>query len=303
MSYTHSQSSFFLCVRYGRRFILLLSIALQTVFGVAVAFAPNFPVYVTLRFIVGATISGVIINAFVLGINKSRLTQNTCLMLSAPFSLSPLLCLLSSQTLHCFFPLAGTEWTCTKRRMLAGIMTDYAFGLGYTLLAGIAYLIRDWRKLQLAISAPGFLLIFYIWWDLNWHLNVRSTVYSYMSCTWIHEHSLCDSHFLLCPYFWPPHLPASPSPSLSVVCLLYLLSGCSLSLLDGCWPRIEKKKLLPSSGRLHLLMAGCYLQLHRCLQFDMLKTHFIEMNVQFVQNKKCRNWQVVVGRILLPFHR
>lgn len=60
----------------------------------------------------------------------------------------------------------GTEWTCTKRRMLAGITTDYAFGLGYMLLAGIAYLIRDWRKLQLAISAPGFLLIFYIWWEI-----------------------------------------------------------------------------------------------------------------------------------------
>ncbi|XP_068189109.1 solute carrier family 22 member 6-B [Antennarius striatus] len=109
--------------RYGRRFVLLLSIALQTVFGVAVAFAPNFTIYVILRFIVGSTISGVIINAFVL----------------------------------------GTEWTCTKKRMLAGIITDYAFGLGYMLLAGIAYLIRDWRKLQLAISTPGFLLIFYIW--------------------------------------------------------------------------------------------------------------------------------------------
>lgn len=60
------------CVRYGRRFVLLLSIALQTVFGVAVAFAPNFLVYVILRFIVGATISGVIINAFVLGMNKAH---------------------------------------------------------------------------------------------------------------------------------------------------------------------------------------------------------------------------------------
>uniref|UniRef100_A0A668S1J1 Major facilitator superfamily (MFS) profile domain-containing protein n=1 Tax=Oreochromis aureus TaxID=47969 RepID=A0A668S1J1_OREAU len=105
--------------RYGRRFVLLLSLALQTVFGVTVAFAPNFPVYVILRFVVGTTISGVIINAFVL----------------------------------------GTEWTCTKRRMLAGIITDYAYGLGYMLLAGVAYLIRDWRKLQLAISAPGFLVL------------------------------------------------------------------------------------------------------------------------------------------------
>lgn len=46
---------------------MLLSLALQTVFGVAAAFAPNFPVYVTLRFIIGITVSGVIINAFVLG--------------------------------------------------------------------------------------------------------------------------------------------------------------------------------------------------------------------------------------------
>lgn len=69
--------------------------------------------------------------------------------------------------LSCFpnqnFDLIGTEWTCPKKRMLAGIITDYAFNLGYMLLAGIAYLIRDWRKLQLAISAPGFLLFFYIW--------------------------------------------------------------------------------------------------------------------------------------------
>ncbi len=46
---------------------MLSSLALQTVFGVAAAFAPNFPVYVTLRFIIGMTVSGVIINAFVLG--------------------------------------------------------------------------------------------------------------------------------------------------------------------------------------------------------------------------------------------
>lgn len=58
----------------------------------------------------------------------------------------------------------GTEWTGSKQRMLAGIITDYFFGFGYILLAGVAYLIRDWRKLQLAISAPSFLFIVYIWW-------------------------------------------------------------------------------------------------------------------------------------------
>lgn len=58
---------------------------------------------------------------------------------------------------------AGTEWTGLKQRMLAGIITDYFFGFGYIMLAGVAYMIRDWRQLQLAISAPGFLFIVYIW--------------------------------------------------------------------------------------------------------------------------------------------
>ncbi|KAM7394994.1 hypothetical protein PAMA_006644 [Pampus argenteus] len=109
--------------KYGRRIIMLVSLAIQAVFGVGVASAPNFYIYVALRFMVGTSISGVIMNAFVL----------------------------------------GTEWTGSKQRMLAGIITDYFFGFGYILLAGVAYLIRDWRKLQLAISAPGFLFIFYIW--------------------------------------------------------------------------------------------------------------------------------------------
>ncbi|XP_067274675.1 solute carrier family 22 member 6-A [Pseudorasbora parva] len=109
--------------KYGRRIIILIGLAVQAIFGVGVAFAPNFYIYVLLRFVVGMTVSAVIMNAFVL----------------------------------------GTEWTGPKNRMLAGVITDYFFGFGYILLAGVAYLIRDWRKLQLAISAPGFLFLFYIW--------------------------------------------------------------------------------------------------------------------------------------------
>ncbi|XP_029983819.1 organic cation transporter protein [Sphaeramia orbicularis] len=109
--------------KYGRRNIVLISLTIQVVFGVCAAFAPNFYIYTALRFMVGTSISGVIMNVFVL----------------------------------------GTEWTGSKERMLAGIITDYFFGFGYIMLAGVAYLIRDWRKLQLAISAPGFLFISYFW--------------------------------------------------------------------------------------------------------------------------------------------
>lgn len=102
---------------------MLVGLAFQAVFGVGAAYAPNLYVYTLLRFMVGTAISAVLVNAFVL----------------------------------------GTEWTGSKHRMLAGLLTDYFFGLGYILLAGVAYLVRDWRHLQLAISAPGFLFFFYIW--------------------------------------------------------------------------------------------------------------------------------------------
>lgn len=150
--------------------------------------------------------------------------RNTTLVRPSPRDSPPLLPTLTSQNLPCFFfPAKGTEWTCTKRRMLAGIITDYAFGLGYMLLAGIAYLIRDWRKLQLAISAPGFLLIFYIWWGekkSSLHLNIQFTVV-----------------FL---HLWPPPSTFHPFPP---PCLPSVsLSGCFLSRPDGCWPMTGGRK-------------------------------------------------------------
>lgn len=91
--------------------------------------------------------------------------------------------------------------------MLAGIITDYAFGLGYMSLAGIAYMIRDWRKLQLAISAPGFLLIFYIWWEIQ----CTSELPLFFNTFLLQEHicRLCD----------PP--TSTPSP-IFAPCLLTL---------------------------------------------------------------------------------
>ncbi len=58
---------FFCYFRYGRRIIILIGLAAQAIFGVGVAFAPNLYIYVLLRFVVGMTISAVIMNAFVLG--------------------------------------------------------------------------------------------------------------------------------------------------------------------------------------------------------------------------------------------
>nr|XP_032825749.1 organic cation transporter protein-like isoform X1 [Petromyzon marinus] len=109
--------------KYGRKSVILVSMAIQTAFGLGAAFAPNFVMYALARFMVGVAISGVIMNAFVL----------------------------------------ATEWTGIGERMLAGIATQQAFGVGYMLLAPVAYFIRDWRQLQLAISIPEILFIAYIW--------------------------------------------------------------------------------------------------------------------------------------------
>lgn len=53
--------------RFGRRFVVLLSIFVLLVFGVGNAFSPNLYVYMVLKFSSGISASGIIANAFVIG--------------------------------------------------------------------------------------------------------------------------------------------------------------------------------------------------------------------------------------------
>ncbi|XP_043914119.1 solute carrier family 22 member 6-B-like [Protopterus annectens] len=109
--------------KYGRRAIILVCMPMQAVFGLIIAYAPNFYVYVVMRYLLGAVIQGAAINVFTL----------------------------------------VTEWTGPKRRVIVNTILDYVFSFGYMVLAGIAYLIRDWQNLQIATSVPGILFIAYIW--------------------------------------------------------------------------------------------------------------------------------------------
>ncbi|XP_028972155.1 solute carrier family 22 member 13b [Esox lucius] len=109
--------------RYGRRFAVLLSLLLQLLFGVGVAFSPNMYVYIAFRFVVGASISGVVINTYVL----------------------------------------GAEWTGNNKRALFTIVSHCFYAIGLMLLSGIAYGVRDWRTLQLVLSSPVLLLGVLYW--------------------------------------------------------------------------------------------------------------------------------------------
>ncbi|XP_065255676.1 solute carrier family 22 member 13-like [Emys orbicularis] len=109
--------------RIGRRPIILLSMLIMGAFGVGAAFAPNFYVYIVLRCLVGAAVSGIFIGILAL----------------------------------------GTEWVGVPYRSHAVIVTHCCFSIGQMVLAGLAYGVHNWRLLQIAGSAPVFCLFFYIW--------------------------------------------------------------------------------------------------------------------------------------------
>ena len=59
------------------------------------------------------------------------------------------------------FILLVTEICGPTYRTYFGILTQFPFGIGAALLPLVAYFIREWTSLQLAISIPGVLLGLY----------------------------------------------------------------------------------------------------------------------------------------------
>ncbi|XP_076278344.1 organic cation transporter [Lasioglossum baleicum] len=108
---------------YGRRPIFFLSLVIQLVGGILVAVAPEFISYVIFRLIVGSTTSGVFLVAYVIAL----------------------------------------EMVGPRKRLVAGVGCQLFFTTGYILLDGFAYVIRDWRMLQIAITVPSIVFLLY-WW-------------------------------------------------------------------------------------------------------------------------------------------
>lgn len=109
--------------RFGRRPIFFLSLVLQVVFGLLAAAATEYYAFVLCRLVIGSTTSGVFLVAYVIAM----------------------------------------EMVGPSKRLYAGVVCQFFFTTGYILTAAFAYFIKDWRILQVALSAPGIVFLCY-WW-------------------------------------------------------------------------------------------------------------------------------------------
>merc|ERR1719288_289816 len=107
--------------KFGRRPTMLVACVIQALSSLICAFSVNYIMFIFSRFLVAFSVSGVF---------------------------------------ECGFVLV-TEICGPKYRTYFGILTQFPFGIGAALLPIIAYFIRSWQSLQLAISVPCVLLGLY----------------------------------------------------------------------------------------------------------------------------------------------
>ncbi|XP_066574962.1 solute carrier family 22 member 6 [Amia ocellicauda] len=110
--------------RFGRRFLLQCSYLLMAVGGTCTAYSPSFPAFCFFRFLCGIALSGIILNTYSLIV----------------------------------------EWIPLRVRTGVATGVGYCYTTGQVVLAGVAYCIRDWRWLTLAVSLPYYVAFVYSWW-------------------------------------------------------------------------------------------------------------------------------------------
>ena len=50
-----------------------------------------------------------------------------------------------------------------SKRMWAGVVIEYFFALGLLVLGLVAYFIRDWKYIEMAVAFPNVIYLTY-WW-------------------------------------------------------------------------------------------------------------------------------------------
>ncbi|XP_041669515.1 solute carrier family 22 member 13-like [Cheilinus undulatus] len=112
--------------RFGRRFAVLLSVCVLFLFGVGLAFSPNIYVFLVLKFFCGTSGGVSIMNTNVLAL----------------------------------------EWTDPSKAAVCTALIIGFYGVGLMLLPGLAYLIPNWRILQMVLCSPLLLVLGFLYWFL-----------------------------------------------------------------------------------------------------------------------------------------
>ena len=60
----------------------------------------------------------------------------------------------------------GGEWSDSSKFALCTIAIQLTYPIGLMMMAGIAYLIRDWRILQLVLFCPLVLVVGIFYWSV-----------------------------------------------------------------------------------------------------------------------------------------
>ncbi|XP_051502983.1 solute carrier family 22 member 7 [Myxocyprinus asiaticus] len=110
--------------RFGRKPMLLVSYVSGMGFAVASSFSSSFIMFAVLRFFTGFTITGIIIISTVLNV----------------------------------------EWVDIQHRRLVCVIDSLAWAFGSTSLSLIAFCVRDWRWLTVAVTSPLLLSTILWWW-------------------------------------------------------------------------------------------------------------------------------------------
>ncbi|XP_009920948.1 solute carrier family 22 member 7 [Haliaeetus albicilla] len=114
----------YLSDRFGRKAMLLLALVCAVVFGMLSAASVSYSMLAITRTLTGVALSGVSLIVLPLGM----------------------------------------EWVDVEHRTLSGILTSMFWSIGNMLLAAVAYLVREWRWLLVAVTGPCLLSIVCLWW-------------------------------------------------------------------------------------------------------------------------------------------
>ncbi|KAM6158137.1 solute carrier family 22 member 11 [Rhynchocyon petersi] len=110
--------------RYGRRPALLWCSLQLALMGTSTIFAQNFLVYCVFRFLTAFSVAGIIMTSVILMV----------------------------------------EWAKTPRRTTIMATLGCTYSVGQMALGGLAFVLRDWRMLQVAVSVPFFAIFLLSWW-------------------------------------------------------------------------------------------------------------------------------------------